>query len=197
MINIAAHQHSQDRVGYVPTSFGLCLLLADGAGGTSGGAQAAELFISRMSEVARVCRDVRELIAAFRSLDTELEVHPEAGETTGIVVVVSDSELTGASVGDSEAWFLAEQSVVKLTLEQERKPLLGSGRSAPTVFAVPRTLGLLLLASDGLFKYTSEQKILSTVRQGASEATLKQCVDLVRLRSGNLQDDLAIALLDV
>ncbi len=182
---------------YVPTSFGLCLLLADGAGGSSGGAQAAELFVSRMSEIALVCQDPRELVASFRSLDTDLEAHVEAGETTGIVVAVNDNELIGASVGDSEAWLVTEQRVIKLTEEQERKPLLGSGHSAPTVFAVPRSPGVLLLASDGLFKYTSEQNIVSTVRAGASEAVLQQCVDLVRLRSGRLQDDLAILLMEL
>ena len=155
------------------------------------------MFVTRMSEVAQTYQDVREPIATFRSIDSEIEMHPETGETTGVFVAISETELIGASVGDSEAWFITDQSVVKLTAEQERKPLLGSGRSAPTVFAIPRTTGLLLLASDGLFKYTSEQMILSTIRQGASETVLHQCVDLVRLRSGRLQDDIAIALMEV
>ena len=197
LANIPARTHSQDRVGTVLTSFGPCYLLADGAGGTSGGAEAAEFFVSQMSDLARACHDVRDLLSAFRDIDVAMERSDITGETTGVFVTVSATELVGASVGDSEAWLVTDSDVVKLTSQQERKPLLGSGHSAPTVFTSLRTRGVLILASDGLFKYTRESSLLATLREGVSENVLQQCIDLVRLPSGNLQDDISIILAEI
>ena len=77
------------------------------------------------------------------------------GETTGVVVAVSEQGVVGASVGDSAAWLISEDGFDNLTAAQLHKPLIGSGRAKPASF-VRNALGeqVLLLGSDGLVKYS-------------------------------------------
>jgi hypothetical protein len=49
-----------------------------------------------------------------------------AGETTGVVVVVSPAGLIGVSVGDSAAWLITGTGIDDLTAGQ-RRARLGSG----------------------------------------------------------------------
>lgn len=114
-----------------------------------------------------------------------------------MVVAITADEIRCASVGDSEAWLILGGEVDELTDGQRRKPLLGSGGAIPANAMRPRRPGLLLISSDGLFRYASREKIVGALQDGPSEATLHNLVDCVRLRSGALQDDVAIALLKV
>ena len=77
------------------------------------------------------------------------------GETTTVLLIVDGNRLYGASVGDSEAWMLGTANL-RLTASQQRKPLLGSGAASPVPFSAVLD-GVLLLASDGLFKYTTRR----------------------------------------
>lgn len=85
-LNLPSGEHSQDRVMVKERPGGLTLLLADGAGGVSGGAIAAAGFLEHFSTLAEVQRD--SLIRQFATLDFRLEDHRQAGDTTGIVIVI-------------------------------------------------------------------------------------------------------------
>ena len=196
-LNQPSGQQSQDRVSSLETSDGLYLFRADGAGGVSGGSEAAEAFVRAMEESARRSSDPRTLVAAFRKVDSLLDASRTAGETTGIAVCIGEEEILGASVGDSQAWLITDDEVYDLTEHQERKPLLGSGAAAPTVFALQRRSGVLVVASDGLFKYTSAEKITALVRERHWSPSLQEFGALVRLASGALQDDLSVALVEL
>jgi serine/threonine protein phosphatase PrpC len=50
----------------------------------------------------------------------------------------------------------------------------------------------LLLASDGLLKYARRERIAALARDADVERAAQQLAQLPRLRSGELQDDLAI-----
>ena len=91
-LNQPSGQQSQDRVSSLETSDGLYLFLADGAGGVSGGSEAAEAFVRAMEESARRSSDPRTLVAAFRKVDSLLDASRTAGETTGIAICIGEEE---------------------------------------------------------------------------------------------------------
>lgn len=76
-----------------------------------------------------------------------------------------------------------------------RKPLVGAG-CRPVAFAAPALGdGVLLVASDGLFSYAPGAEVLRIVRAGGELAAMaKALVELVRLRSGALTDDVSVVL---
>ena len=77
---------------------------------------------------------------------------------------------------------------------QARKPLVGAG-CVPWSFDGPGLArGTLLVGSDGLFKYAARRDLVRIVA-GRDLATIaRELVELVRLPSGGLQDDVAIVL---
>jgi serine/threonine protein phosphatase PrpC len=102
--------------------------------------------------------------------------------------------ICGASVGDSEAWLILAQGCHALTARQRRKPMLGTGAAVPVSFCMPWAEGTLLLGSDGLFKYALADTIGEVARGGTPGAACDALVDLVRLPSGKLQDDIAVVV---
>jgi serine/threonine protein phosphatase PrpC len=50
----------------------------------------------------------------------------------------------------------------------------------------------LLIASDGLFRFASSEKLLHVARRSVLSRAPESLVDLVRLRNGELQDGVAI-----
>lgn len=181
----------------LPTLKAFYVFLADGAGGYSGGGEAADFFVTELLQVAETSSSVEQVIRAFWALDERIAVRQECGETTGVMVAVTEDEVVTASVGDSEAWLATANGVQDLTQGQQRKPLLGSGDATPKLRRAPFTTGTLLIGSDGLFKYTTEENILELLQSGFDDATPPRLVDLVRLRSGGLQDDVSLALVSL
>ena len=165
--------------------------LADGAGGIAGGAQAADLFMQSVGEAPSLLNDVDACRRLLHVIDHKLTDSPECGETTGIIVVISNSGIYGASVGDSAAWLFASDSKDELTRGQQRKPCLGTGVALPHGFVRSLAEGTLVIATDGLWKYTSLEAIEERVRRGV-EALAAQMTELVRLRSGAFSDDVAV-----
>src|SRR5689334_8010615 len=111
----------QDRAVVLPCEHGVVIALADGAGGTSGGARAATAVIDRVGTVASHAYDWQMLLA-------ELD-HTQIGfgQTTAVVLWLTHDKIIGASAGDSAAWIVRDASVVDLTEHQHRKPLIGDG----------------------------------------------------------------------
>jgi PPM family protein phosphatase len=100
----------------------------------------------------------------------------------------------GGSVGDSGAWIVTADELVDLTACQARKPLLGSGISRPVAFGPEPFRGRLLLATDGLFKYATRDRILSAMKIDDPESAAALLIDAARLKSGALQDDVGLLL---
>jgi hypothetical protein len=71
---------------------------------------------------------------------------------------------------------------------------LGAGAALPVTFEADTRTGRLLVATDGLLKYASLDKIASVARQGKLETAARNLVDLVRLRGRLLRDDVALIL---
>lgn len=165
----------------------LVVILADGAGGTGGGAVAAQAVV----EGAMPGAGAEDLI---RVVDRQLAVQGD-GQSTAVIVVLSAHDVRGASVGDSGAWIVRGAAVEDLTAGQSRKPLLGSGQAVPAAFGVgPLRGGTLVVASDGLFKYARRSDIARVAGQADLAAAASQLVESVTLRSGEVQDDVAVVL---
>jgi PPM family protein phosphatase len=111
-----------------------------------------------------------------------------------VVVALSPAGIVGASVGDSGAWLVTPQGSADLTENQRQKPFLGTGAAIPVPFKARRLDGTLLLASDGLFKYADWERIAEIARETDIQQAAGHLVDLVRLRSGSLPDDVSVIL---
>lgn len=180
----------QDRAAVFTRGHEHVAVVADGAGGTSGGAEAAALVLEHV-------RRVVESDAALKSptlwrqtlLEASIALEP-VGQTTAVII----GSTYGASVGDSSAWLIRENTCVDLTEGQRRKPLLGGGLAEPVSFNLSLDYGdTLLLATDGLLKYVKADRICELARR--PELAGHALVDAARLPSGELQDDVAVILI--
>jgi hypothetical protein len=97
-------------------------------------------------------------------------------------------------VGDSGVLGFSKIGVENLTANQVRKPLLGSGSAIPVGFARSQLDGTLLIASDGLLKYTSQEKIAATILAVDFNNAAAKLIELVRYQSGALPDDVSVLL---
>lgn len=190
----SGRQSSEDVAEVFERGDDLVVVVGDGAGGMRGGALASAALVEMVRSTAgNSALDVRDAdlwTVLLKEADGTLAARI-AGETTAVIVVVGPSGLTGVSVGDSEAWIVAARSIDDLTRSQER-PRLGSGRAAPVAFQRRQLDGVLLVATDGLFKYASPGRIAATVREGDVQQAADRLGALVRLPSGGFQDDVGI-----
>jgi serine/threonine protein phosphatase PrpC len=189
-------RNSEDRAEAFERGDTLVVVVADGAGGIRGGALASDALVETAKAVAQnVTLDVHDVTlwtTLFRELDATL-ASKMAGETTGVIVVVGPNGVTGVSAGDSEAWVIDADRVDDLTADQMRARL-GSGRASPTSFERPALDGVLVVGSDGLFKYASPERIAAAVRAGDVARASQRLTALVKLASGGLQDDLGVVV---
>jgi serine/threonine protein phosphatase PrpC len=158
----------EDRAEVFKHGASLILVVADGAGGTAGGAEAAEAVVRAVGNASAGVASLhdpefwRQLLS---ERDGALADDSEAGETTAVAAAVSSDGITGVSVGDSGAWLITPGGYDELTISQHRKPRLGTGEAIPVPFSMRPWHGTLLLASDGLFKYATDEKICEVARE--------------------------------
>ena len=188
----------QDRAAIIEHGNSLIMILADGAGGMSGGAEAAEFVVQRAIQQMHsgvALPDATHCCEFLAELDAAVAADAKAGDTTAVIMSISELGVQGASVGDSEAWIIRNSDYVDLTEDQRRKPLLGSGEAIPVPFTAELQAGdMLLIGSDGLFKYAAPAAICTIVRANSAESAAEKLVELVRLPSGDLWDDVSILI---
>lgn len=191
----AGNRELQDRAQNYFVRSGLIIAVADGAGGMSGGAEAAEYTVNRVGKATETIiaggpESIRELLI---SIDREMSNAGNFGQTTCVIIYISEGKISGASVGDSGALVIRGGEIDSLTAYQSRKPFIGSGSAMPVNFTRDNFEGTLVVASDGLLKYTSEERIAAAIEQDL-EQSAKKLVELVRYPSGALPDDVAVVL---
>ena len=193
LLSVAGNPENQDRGLVVSDGARRLLCVADGAGGLSGGKEAAIMatdFLRQNSTPLANCEDCVELL---RRVDAAIARDSVAGETTCALAVITPDQVFGASVGDSGAWLIPPAgSLADLTARQQRKPFIGSGSARPVAFRHPKCEGMLLLATDGLLKYTSAERIVEACRRQPLELVPQQLIDLVKYPSGRFPDDVTL-----
>lgn len=187
----------EDRVNSITLDQTTLILVADGVGGQHGGAEAAQALLDAVGESFPSISDPMNPLAwceELRKVDRLLCSRANSGQTTAVVVAASTDRLAGASVGDSGAWLVNPSGFFDLTSRQQRKPFIGSGVAMPVPFFAEFNAETLLVATDGLLKYGRVQDIGRVCRLDSLKVIPAQLIDLVRLQSGALQDDVGIAV---
>ncbi|MBV9865206.1 MAG: SpoIIE family protein phosphatase [Abitibacteriaceae bacterium] len=188
------HSRSEDRVEIIHRGQCAVIVVADGVGGR---AEAAEFVIHEvkvaLAKLTLPCEPV-DWCSLLCDIDGALADDAQAGETTIVIAAVSANGINGASVGDSVAWLITSGGYDDLTERQERKPFLGSGAAWPVAFQTRKLEGTLLVATDGLTKFTSPESICAVACEAEIEAAVHHLIELVRPPSGKLPDDIAVAL---
>ena len=191
---LAATPPGEDGVRVRARGDELLLLVVDGAGGVSGGAEATAALLGWLDEAPQAEGDIPwELLAAewLEALDARLQAAPDMGEAACVLARLAEGEVRGASAGDCRARVAAGPGDRWLTLRQRRERL-GSGNAAPVPFR--DQMGpddVLVLGTDGLWKYADPDLVTTRARQGARAGELAA---LPRLASGALPDDVAVVV---
>jgi PPM family protein phosphatase len=183
-------QVCQDRVAIFTEVGRNVIVVADGAGGTGSGGDAATAVVDAVRRAVVATNSSEGWCSLLRQVDGQ--VGP--GESTAVVVDVQADRMCGASVGDSQAWVIKGADIMDLTAHQRRKPLLGSGESEPIGFVYGPLDGLLLVATDGFCNYVKRTETVKVIPYEEFATLPKRLVSLVRLRSGALNDDVGIVV---
>lgn len=195
LLTVAGNQENQDRGLVLQDGPRMVLCVADGAGGRSGGTEASSMAVELVQQNASQLINANACEEVLRRIDETIAKNPIAGETTCALAIVTPEEIFGASVGDSGIWIIPPEGMhVDLTCGQQRKPFIGSSGAWPVQFRCPLQRGTLMLATDGLIKYTSADRIVETCRQSSMEAAAQRLAELVRYASGALPDDITLIL---
>lgn len=183
-------KHCEDRVAVFDREERCVIVVADGAGGIGGGELAAECVIRAVEEELESVNSANQWCEVLKRVDHRIT----AGESTAAVVDLRSYGIAGASVGDSGAWIIHDGEITNLTADQQRKPLLGSSSALPRPFTHPPLQGLLMLATDGFFNYVKRDALTPMVSQADFYSIPRRCVEMVRLPSGDLWDDIGIVV---
>ena len=184
----AYRERCEDRVAVFADEDRTVVVVADGAGGTGSGDIAAQMVIREIQNAYPHIHSATQWEQLLRQVDCRIT----PGESTAVVVDLRPYGMAGASVGDSQAWSIADGVVDELTLHQHRKPLLGSGNANPTCFLRAPLAGTLLVATDGLFDYAKRAKLTAKIATSEFSTIPRVCIELVRLPSGELWDDIGV-----
>jgi serine/threonine protein phosphatase PrpC len=187
---------SEDRAEMFPIGESIVVVVADGAGGVRGGAMASNAVVeavrAKVASAPLDLYDMEDCFRVFRAVDADLARSPTGGETTAVVIVVGPRGIAGVSAGDSEAWLVGD-GVDTLTEGQDRARL-GTGRARSTSFRRHAPQGLLVVATDGLFKAARSESIVACCAGDDVAGIAKGLVELPRLPSGAYADDVAVVV---
>jgi serine/threonine protein phosphatase PrpC len=187
-----APENSHDRVKVVQQGRRTVIALADGAGGMSGAGEAAEQVVNSLVKAFagdKVDATPDSCAEALAAVDQTVTSNPRAGETTGLLIVIDDDSVVGASVGDCVAWVVPpDDEPREVTVHQMRKPRIGTGRASPMGFGPTSLDGLLFVMTDGVADYITGEQLTALVRRVEREQLARNLLDGIRLPSGNLTD---------
>jgi serine/threonine protein phosphatase PrpC len=168
-------------------------VVADGVGGRAGGGAAADVVVQAVRELAEQNPVKWDHTHWMAGLDRRMAESGTVGETTAVVARLSPLAVVGVAVGDSVAWWVTADDWGELTAAAKPKPWMGFGAAVPVPFSRSlQHVGTLLLATDGLMKYTSVERIVEVVRATPFDDLPRALIELVRPPSGRLPDDVAV-----
>lgn len=183
-------ERCEDRVTVFNDTDRTVIVVADGAGGIGSGDLAAEAVIRAIAEEHPSVHSADDWAKLLKQIDCQIT----AGESTAVVVDIRPYGIAGASVGDSQAWVISDGKIHDLTAAQNRKPLLGSGLTNAVAFTHPPLNGLMIVATDGFYNYAKRDEIARLASESDYYEICRRCIELVRLPSGELWDDVGIVV---
>jgi hypothetical protein len=162
--------------------------LADGQGGRSGGARAAQIACRAVMDKAATLlpSDLTQpstWVGIVGLVDRAVAADPNAGYTTLVTLCVISGSLYGASSGDSSVLLVEGRDCRELTRAQVKNPPVGSGHAIATPFAARMTRPWMTLAmSDGVWKYVrwDDMKELTRTMRGVARGLLAKAGTLAR-----------------
>jgi len=92
----------------VRNDLSVLVCVADGAGGRSGGTEAASMVVKLVREKVNQMANADSCAELLREIDAAIANDSIAGEATCALAVVTPQEICGASVGDSGVWIIPE-----------------------------------------------------------------------------------------
>lgn len=179
------------------------VMLADGQGGRTGGAEAARTAVTSALNLA-IAGSVPQMHSErfWRQLlldvDKAVFGDPDAGFTTFVGAAVSDKLIVGVSSGDSQALLIhRDQSSSMLTAKQKKNPPVGSGMCHPISFSMPFPAdSQLVLMSDGVYKFVDSDFLRLTIRVFDPNDAIQKLRERAIGKSGTLYDDFSLILID-
>src|SRR5947207_206696 len=106
VLSLAGNLDNQDRAVVLDDDSRTVFCVADGAGGLSGGSEAATLAIEFLRKHVGTLKDPRSCVKLLEDMDQLICRDKVAGETTCAIAVISAAHVFGASVGDSGVWLI-------------------------------------------------------------------------------------------
>lgn len=204
---VGGKQQNEDAflVGTHPSDSQIWLCaLADGIGGQSGGARAAQLACETVIEQAitiptsalfmpNTWQNILEIV------DHTVATDSSAGLTTLIGCVISPTQIAGASVGDSAIKLFCGQQVTDITAKQRKNPTIGAGNAIITPFSHHlNSVWKILLMSDGVWKYIGHDQLIESGHTTSGESLIQQLRKQAALpRTGQLQDDFTVVVCEL
>jgi serine/threonine protein phosphatase PrpC len=115
-------------------------------------------------------------------------------DTTGIVMLIEDDMLHGASAGDSEAWLFSFGGCQALTARQHRKPRLGNGGHPVPFSQTVKPGDVLVVASDGLWNAVSPgDTAIAGIERDEADTIVARLLSMARSSvDGQFHDDISI-----
>jgi hypothetical protein len=177
--------------------------VADGQGGSAGGALAARIACETCMEAASKY-SVVELdhpgtwVKIAQTADAAVADDCAAGFSTLVAFCVAGSSVCGCSAGDSAAALVTgSQPGVVLTARQHKNPPVGSRAAVFVSFAAALVRAWRFLAmSDGVWKYAGWENILGIGSKSRGDEIIRLIRDRAKMPgSGGLQDDFTLVVL--
>lgn len=182
----------------------LICALADGQGGRPGGAAAAEracavAMAAACSYSPKKLTKTKTWLKILSEADKEVHQDPEAGFTTLVALCITADAVWGASSGDSAAVLLnVYDQYHELTAGQVKNPPVGSGQARFTGFSeLLIDPWLVLLTSDGLWKYVGWPDVKTLLKRHRGEVLLDALTREARVAGGGTyRDDTTLIIVE-
>lgn len=188
---------AHDRVRVLDYAESALIVLCDCNGGVSGDVDAADLvsnFLARPGFQPPKSNAGALLAQMLSAIDASPYMPASAGLTTAVVAWVSHGIVSGASVGDSEAWLIRPDGCEDLTELQFRGPLVGSRRCYPVPFGPVPAAGTLIVGSHGLFRHCDREHLVRLARSADVGAIPERLLAAVTPPFGKLRDTFSVAV---
>ncbi|MFN3201311.1 MAG: hypothetical protein ACE366_23120 [Bradymonadia bacterium] len=127
------------------------VVLADGAGGLSGGWRAAARTVDTLigqleDDPANTATGIARWM---ETVDNALVKDKKAGEAAAITLVVDEQGVRGAQAGNVAAWAMANGQVTRLDVTDRKIPRLGTKLCLPAPLSLSGHIDAVLLLSAG------------------------------------------------